>query len=136
MCLGIPLQVVNLKSGAAGEDPDVAVVTGAGVEKEIRLDIVDRLPEPGEYVIVHAGFAIHSLSADEAEKQRELLAALRLPVRLELDFSFNEVMEIMAHDKKNRGGGFTLALPRAIGRGEVVRGVDPAECRAILEAAR
>ncbi len=75
-------------------------------------------------------------SPDEAQKQRELLAALRLPVRLELDFSFNEVMEIMAHDKKNRGGGFTLALPRAIGRGEVVRGVDPAECRAILEAAR
>ena len=75
-------------------------------------------------------------SPDEVQKQRELLAALRLPVRLELDFSFNEVMEIMAHDKKNRGGGFTLALPRAIGRGEVVRGVDPAECRAILEAAR
>lgn len=73
MCLGIPLQVVNLKSGAAGEDPDVAVVTGAGVEKEIRLDIVDRLPEPGEYVIVHAGFAIHSLSADEAEKNLGLL---------------------------------------------------------------
>jgi hydrogenase expression/formation protein HypC len=38
-----------------------------GLRQEVRLDIVDQWPALGDYVIVHAGFAIHTLSAEEAE---------------------------------------------------------------------
>ena len=43
-----------------------ALVEMDGLRQEVRLDIVDRMPELGEFVIVHAGFAIHALSAEEA----------------------------------------------------------------------
>ena len=39
----------------------------AGIRKEIRLEMVDRIPELGEYVRIHAGFAIRSLTVAEAE---------------------------------------------------------------------
>ncbi len=58
------------------EDPltfPVAVVDENGLRKEIRLDIVDRWPEPGDYLIVHAGFAIHTLDPAEAETNLKLL---------------------------------------------------------------
>ena len=51
----------------------IATVDADGIGKEIRLDVVDRWPEIGEYVIVHAGFAIHTLEASEAEANIKLL---------------------------------------------------------------
>jgi hydrogenase expression/formation protein HypC len=38
--------------------------------------VVDRWPEVGDYVIVHAGFAIHSLVEEEARKNIELIREL------------------------------------------------------------
>ena len=63
MCLAIPMQVVALK-GEADDlvDPLVALVEADGIRKEIRLEMADRIPEVGEYVIIHAGFAIRTLS--------------------------------------------------------------------------
>ncbi len=40
----------------------IATVDADGISKEIRLDVVDRWPNIGDYVIVHAGFAINNLS--------------------------------------------------------------------------
>jgi hydrogenase expression/formation protein HypC len=60
-------------------DPDdftqdqIAVVNMDGVSRKIRLDVVDRWPEVGDYVIVHAGFAIHSMIEEEAKKNIELI---------------------------------------------------------------
>lgn len=60
-------------------DPDdpisfpIAVVDENGLNREVRLDIVDRWPKEGDYVIVHAGFAIHTLDPDEAETNLKLL---------------------------------------------------------------
>ena len=59
MCLAVPLKLVEIKgSTAIGE--------AMGVSREIRVDFI-RDPKPGEYVIVHAGFAIERLSAQQAE---------------------------------------------------------------------
>ncbi len=86
MCLAVPMQVVSLHSEDGGEEPQVAVVESAGIRKEIRLEMVDRIPEPGEYVIIHAGFAIRSLSVAEAEcnlsLMREMAEALEKQGRL------------------------------------------------------
>lgn len=74
MCLAIPMRVVEIE-GTEGDFsvPARAVVEEGGMRKEIRLDIIDRWPEIGDYVIVHAGFAIHALTAGEAEESLQLL---------------------------------------------------------------
>lgn len=74
MCLAIPMRVQEVLGDS--DDPlsfPVAVVDEAGVRKEVRLDIVDRWPAPGDYLIVHAGFAIHTLDAAEAEINLKLM---------------------------------------------------------------
>ena len=74
MCLAVPMKVEQIEG-----DPDdftqdqVAVVNMDGVSKKVRLDVIDRWPEVGDYVIVHAGFAIHSLIEEEAKKNIELI---------------------------------------------------------------
>ena len=74
MCLAVPMKVEEIYG-----DPDdfaqdqIAVVNMDGVSRKIRLDVVDRWPEVGDYVIVHAGFAIHSMIEEEAKKNIELI---------------------------------------------------------------
>ena len=60
MCLAVPMKVLGI-------DDNVARVAIGGVEREVRLDIVDRYPEIGDYVIVHAGFAIRMIEEEEAK---------------------------------------------------------------------
>ena len=38
-----------------------------GIKRSIRLDIIERRPKIGDYVIVHAGFAIHIIDEKEAK---------------------------------------------------------------------
>lgn len=66
MCLAVPLRIISIddKDGVAGYD---------GITRRIRLDFIKN-PKVGEYVIVHAGFAIEKLSEREA---RENLEAIR-----------------------------------------------------------
>ena len=53
MCLAIPLQLIEINgSTAVGE--------AMGMRREIRVDFIDK-PRIGDYVIVHAGFAIERL---------------------------------------------------------------------------
>lgn len=69
MCLGIPGKVLNKyeRGGLAYGQVDFG-----GVTKEICLAYVPEV-EPGEYVIVHVGFAISQLNEAEALEQIALL---------------------------------------------------------------
>ena len=69
MCLAIPAQVVELR------DNDQAVIDLAGVRKEISLALVDDV-WPGDYVIVHVGYALQKVDPLEAQKTLELFAGL------------------------------------------------------------
>jgi len=77
MCLAIPMKVIKVEG-----NPDdfttsqIATVDADGIQKEVRLDIVDHWPNVGDYVIIHAGFAIHSLVEEEAKKNLALLKQL------------------------------------------------------------
>ena len=51
---------------------DSALVDLNGLKKEVRLEIVDNIPRVGDYVIVHAGFALHTLTREEAEESIRL----------------------------------------------------------------
>ncbi|MFN4148278.1 MAG: HypC/HybG/HupF family hydrogenase formation chaperone [Rhodocyclaceae bacterium] len=69
MCLAIPARVVEMP------DPETAVVDLAGVKKTISLALVEDVTV-GDYVIVHVGFALNKLNADEAEKTLALFAEM------------------------------------------------------------
>jgi hydrogenase expression/formation protein HypC len=68
------MQVIEIRGEAddflAGQ---IAVVEADGIRRETRLDIVDRWPEVGDYLIIHAGFAIHTIDAHEAEINLKLM---------------------------------------------------------------
>ncbi len=60
MCLGIPAKVLERNESAA-------VVELGGVRREISVMLIDDV-SVGDWVIVHAGFAIEKLSESEAEQ--------------------------------------------------------------------
>ncbi|MBK7000564.1 MAG: HypC/HybG/HupF family hydrogenase formation chaperone [Rhodoferax sp.] len=71
MCLAIPAQVLELRA------PDMAVVDLAGVRKEISVALLDTVA-PGDYVIVHVGFALSKLDPEEAANTLALFADFNL----------------------------------------------------------
>lgn len=64
MCLAIPAEVVTVQDGKAQVD------FGEGVLREVDVTLVD--VKVGEYVLVHAGYAIQVLSREEAEETLRL----------------------------------------------------------------
>lgn len=58
MCLAVPLKIVKIN----GKDAEAEI---EGVRRKIRVDFI-KDPMPGEYVIVHAGFAIEKLDERQA----------------------------------------------------------------------
>jgi hydrogenase expression/formation protein HypC len=69
MCLAVPVRVVErLADGNA-------IVEVGGVRNRVSLALVDGVDE-GDYVIVHAGFAIARLDVAEAEKSLALFAEI------------------------------------------------------------
>lgn len=69
MCLAVPARITELRS------QDSAIVDLGGVRKEISLALVENVAV-GDYVIVHVGFALQKLDADEAERTLALFAQL------------------------------------------------------------
>ena len=72
MCLAIPGQVLSIENN----ELRTATVSFSGVTKRVSLALV---PEAsvGDYVIVHAGFAISKLDEQAAQVSLEAFAALR-----------------------------------------------------------
>ena len=73
MCLGVPMQVISI-------DGTDIVAEIDGVRREASLMILDDPVRVGDFVIVHAGFAISRLDEEEA---RETLALMREAFRPE-----------------------------------------------------
>jgi hydrogenase expression/formation protein HypC len=91
MCLGVPGRVVSI-------DGPIARVDFWGVEREVRLDIVDTPVVPGDYVLNHVGFAIRRIP--EEDLQETLALYDRLLAELERE-------DLMAADVRSEmaGGG-------------------------------
>jgi hydrogenase expression/formation protein HypC len=62
MCLAIPMMIVEARPDGSG------VVEVEGSRREVDLSLLQD-PKPGEYVIVHAGFAIEKLNQDDANER-------------------------------------------------------------------
>lgn len=65
MCLGIPVKITKIEGSKAEAEI-------GGVKKEINLSIIEGV-KTGDYVILHAGFAIEKLDEEEAEETLRLL---------------------------------------------------------------
>jgi len=64
VCLAVPAKILKV------EDSKGKVDFGDGVLRDIDLSLVDAAE--GDYVLVHAGFAIQTLEQEDAEKTLEL----------------------------------------------------------------
>jgi hydrogenase expression/formation protein HypC len=60
MCLAIPMKLLKIEGNKG-------LVELSGVKKEVSLDLL-REVKIGDYLIIHAGFAIERLNEEEAKK--------------------------------------------------------------------
>jgi hydrogenase expression/formation protein HypC len=68
MCLGIPGKILKIFQN---DSTSMGVVDFSGVKLDVCLEAVPEA-QVGDYVIVHAGFAISTLSEDEAQETLDL----------------------------------------------------------------
>jgi hydrogenase expression/formation protein HypC len=72
MCLGIPAQIVELVDREHGT---VRAEVG-GVRRRVSVALLDGEPRPGEWVLVHVGFALERIDEEEALETLALLAEM------------------------------------------------------------
>ena len=65
MCLAIPSRITKIEN-------DMAVIDADGVRREVSILLIEDA-RVGDYVIVHAGFAIRKIDEAEAEESLRLL---------------------------------------------------------------
>jgi hydrogenase expression/formation protein HypC len=73
MCLGIPGRIVEFVDDAR----HLARIEVAGVRRVVNVDLVapDNVA-PGDWVLIHVGFAITRIDEDEAQRTTDLLREL------------------------------------------------------------
>lgn len=77
MCLGIPGQIVEI----IDSENNLARVDVAGIKRPVNIAcIIDEEHNPeaciGDWVLVHVGFAMSRIDADEAERTLSILSEL------------------------------------------------------------
>lgn len=74
MCLAIPGRVVEI----VDEQLQVAKVDVAGVRRNVSIGLLtgDEWPRPGDYVLIHVGFALGKVDEQEALETLRLLESL------------------------------------------------------------
>ncbi len=72
MCLAVPGKILDaeLQSGSR-----LGRVQFGGITRQVNLDFVPEA-EVGDYVVVHVGFAISRVDAEEAQRTYQLLAEM------------------------------------------------------------
>ena len=66
MCVGVPSKIVKI-------DDYMATIDVEGAQREISLLLLNEDVKVGEYVIVHAGFAIQKIQEEDAKENLRLM---------------------------------------------------------------
>lgn len=74
MCLAVPCKIVNVENNMTG------TIDVAGVKREVCLLLLENA-KVGDYVIVHAGYAIHKIDEREAEESLKILCDVASRIR-------------------------------------------------------
>ncbi len=73
MCLGIPGQVIELLDSA----PSIAKVDVSGVKRNVNVLLVaSEGIAPGDWVLIHVGFAMSKINEQEAQETLKALQSL------------------------------------------------------------
>jgi hydrogenase expression/formation protein HypC len=73
MCLGIPGEIVELMD----DRPDLAKVDVSGVRRAINIGLLeDEKLQPGDWVLIHVGFALSKIDEDEAKAALDFLEGI------------------------------------------------------------
>ena len=73
MCLAIPGKIIEVSE----QDHDSALVDVVGVRRRVDLGLLqDNRPKPGDWVLIHVGFAMSKISEADAKDQLRALEAL------------------------------------------------------------
>jgi hydrogenase expression/formation protein HypC len=84
MCLAIPGQILQV----VDESNRLARVEVAGVRRNVNVGLLDGDEggvEPGDWVLIHVGFAISKVDEAEAEATRKLLEGMEAEYEQELE---------------------------------------------------
>jgi hydrogenase expression/formation protein HypC len=73
MCLGIPAQLVAGETG----HPDLVMAEVGGVPRTVNVGLLDERPGPGDWILVHMGFALNVMTPQEAADALAALGAER-----------------------------------------------------------
>jgi hydrogenase assembly chaperone HypC/HupF len=76
MCLGIPGRVVEM---VAGYGDQLALVEVEGVGRRVNIGLLDEPPAPGQWVLIHMGFAVELTDADGADRAMSGLELMGRP---------------------------------------------------------
>ena len=85
MCLAIPGQIAEVLPEAGGQ---LALVDVVGVKRKINIGLLDGAVAPGDWVLIHVGFAMSKVDEREAA---EALAVLEMMGR-----AFDEELQAVA----------------------------------------
>lgn len=73
MCLGIPGEIVEISA----DNPHLAKVEVSGVRRMINIGLLeDDPPEPGEWILIHVGFALSKIDEHEAKAAMDFLQGI------------------------------------------------------------
>jgi hydrogenase expression/formation protein HypC len=73
MCLAIPGRIIEV----ASDPPNLATVEVSGVRRRVDLGLLeDDMPGPGDWVLIHVGFAMSRISEEGAAQQMQMLRML------------------------------------------------------------
>jgi hydrogenase expression/formation protein HypC len=73
MCLGIPGEVIEILA----DRPDLAKVDVSGVKRAINIGLLsEEEVRPGDWVLIHVGFALSKIDEDEARAAMEFLESI------------------------------------------------------------
>lgn len=73
MCLGIPGELVEVIPGT----PDMARVDVVGVRRAVNIGLLaGQDVRPGDWVLIHVGFALSKIDEDEARAALEFLEGI------------------------------------------------------------
>ena len=67
MCIGFPGKIISI------DKDNYAIIDISGTRREVCLDIIDAPAEVGDYVISHAGYAIHKIDPVIAKENLDFL---------------------------------------------------------------
>ena len=84
MCLAIPGQIIEI----VDEEHRLAKVDVAGVRRKVNIGLLDADDGgvgPGDWVLIHVGFAISQVDEQEARATRDLLERMGADYEQELE---------------------------------------------------